>query len=184
MQLAPKDRQQIREIPRRIGFSGRAEEMGTRGCRGDDAHLRHVTSRTISRRAQARPREGSPSSSESEMEARTERGRKMEHARPLRYSVVFQTLLGKTRGAGGQSITALARSYKRLLSAWAASRPPRAGGRDRPLEGAPVHQSNQRFFFLFFFFGLEPGQEQPTCVLARKKRERKKREEPSLMSLR
>lgn len=49
MQLAPKHWQQIREIPHYFGFSGRTEEMGTWGCRGDNAHLRHVKSRTISR---------------------------------------------------------------------------------------------------------------------------------------
>lgn len=48
MQLALKHRQQIREIPHYFGFSGRTEEMGTWGCRGDNAHLRHVTSQTIS----------------------------------------------------------------------------------------------------------------------------------------
>lgn len=36
----------------------------------------------------------------------------MEHTWPLRYSVVFQTRLWKNRGARGQSITALACSYK------------------------------------------------------------------------
>lgn len=101
--------------------------------------------------AQTQQRNKSLNGSERKIEGKTERERRMEHTWPLRYSVVFQTLLWKNRGAGGQSITVLACSYKRLLSVWAASMPPavhalwegRAGGQDRPLEGAPVHQSNQ-----------------------------------------
>lgn len=101
--------------------------------------------------AQTQQHAKSLNSRERKTEGTAERERGMEHTWPLRYSVVFQTLLWKNRGAGGQSITALARSYKCLLSVWAASVPPtvhtlregRAGGQDRPLEGAPVHQSNQ-----------------------------------------
>lgn len=150
MQLALKRRQQIREIPHYFGFSGRTKEMGTWGCRGDNAHLRHVTSRTISRCTDS-AHEKSLNGRERKIEGKIERERGMEHTWPLRYSVVFQTLLWKNRGAGGQSITALACSYKCLLSVWAASMPPavhtlregRAGGQHRPLEGAPDHQSNQ-----------------------------------------
>lgn len=101
--------------------------------------------------AQTRQHKKSLNGRERTIEGKIERERGMEHTWPLRYSVVFQTLLWKNRGAGGQSITALACSYKCLLSVWAASMPPavhtlregRAGGRHRPLEGAPDHQSNQ-----------------------------------------
>lgn len=69
----------------------------------------------------------------------------MEHTWPLRYSVVFQTRLWKNRGARGQSITALACSYKAfslcgqppcLPQSQHTAREDRSGEEDLPLEGA------------------------------------------------
>lgn len=91
-------------------------EIGTWGSQVNNTHLRHVTSRAISWRIESEIQKvwtggrASPRKEDREKDWYGERG--TEHTWPLRYSVVFQTQLWKNRGTQGQSITALACSYK------------------------------------------------------------------------